>query len=305
MALLGLFRGNGPTGFGFSSTSADVTAGLDLSGKTFLVTGVRSGIGANTVTTLTSKGAHVIATGRKSEDAAAVLAGAPGTPLSCELSDPASVRACVTAVKATGKKLDGILCNAGVMAIATLQTKHGLEMQFFTNHVGHFILVTGLLDQLTEKGRVVMTSSDAHLGAPRVGIDFDNLDGSKGYRPWAFYGQSKLANLLFARQLAKRLAGSGRTANAIHPGVINTGLQRHMSPIARVGMSVVAPIGFKSIPQGAATQCFVATHPKAEGVTGEYWADCNLKRSSRNGRDLALAEKLWAKTEEIVARLLR
>ena len=303
MGLVGLFCRNGSTGFGYSSTTADVTAGLDLNGKTFLVTGVRTGIGGNTVSTLTSRGAHVIATARKAEDAVAALNGAAGTPLSCELSDPASVRACVAAVKATGKKLDGILCNAGVMAIATLQIKHGLEMQFLTNHVGHFILVTGLLDQLGAKGRVVMTSSDAHLGAPAVGIDFDNLDGSKGYRPWTFYGQSKLANLLFARQLAKRLEGSGRTANAIHPGVINTGLQRHMNPIARVAMSVVGPLGFKSIPQGAATQCFVATHPKAEGVSGEYWADCNLKKSSRNGRDMALAGKLWTKTEEIVARL--
>lgn len=303
MALIGLLRGNGPSGFGYSSTATQVTEGLDLNGKTYLVTGVRTGLGSVTVSTLASRGAHVIATARKTEDAAAALKGASGTPLSCELSDPASVRACVAAVKATGKKLDGILCNAGVMAISTLETKHGLEMQFLTNHVGHYLLVTGLLEQLTEKGRVVMTSSDAHLGAPAVGIDFDNLDGSKGYKPWAFYGQSKLANLLFARHLAKRLAGTGRTANAVHPGVIVTELGRHMNAFMRMALSVARPLVLKSIPEGAATQCYVATHPKAEGVTGEYWADCNLKKSSRNGRDLALAEKLWAKTEEIVARL--
>lgn len=303
MALIGLLRGNGPSGFGYSSTATQVTEGLDLNGKTYLVTGVRTGLGSVTVSTLASRGAHVIATARKTEDAAAALKGVSGTPLSCELSDPASVRACVAAVKATGKKLDGILCNAGVMAISTLETKHGLEMQFLTNHVGHYLLVTGLLEQLTEKGRVVMTSSDAHLGAPAVGIDFDNLDGSKGYKPWAFYGQSKLANLLFARHLAKRLAGTGRTANAVHPGVIVTELGRHMNAFMRMALSVARPLVLKSIPEGAATQCYVATHPKAEGVTGEYWADCNLKKSSRNGRDLALAEKLWAKTEEIVARL--
>jgi WW domain-containing oxidoreductase len=163
--------------------------------------------------------------------------------------------------------------------------------------------VTGLLDQLTDKGRVVMVSSDAHLGAPEVGIDFGNLDGSKGYKRWAFYGQSKLANLLFARQLAKRLAGAGRTANAIHPGVIRTELGRHMALPMRVALSIARPLVLKSIPEGAATQCYVATHPAAEGVTGEYWADCNLKKSSRNGRDMALAEKLWARTEEIVARI--
>ena len=303
MALVGLFLGKGDSGFGYSSTAAQVTEGLDLSARTILVTGARTGLGALTVKTLASRGAHVIATARKVDDARAALDGASGTALSCELSDPASVRACVAAVKATGKKLDAIIANAGVMAIASLQTKHGLEMQFLTNHVGHFILVNGLLDQLAPNGRVVMVSSDAHLGAPRVGIDFDNLDGSKGYRPWAFYGQSKLANLLFARQLAKRLAGTGKTANAIHPGVIRTELGRHMNVLLRGTMAATGWIWLKSIPEGAATQCYVATHPKAEGVTGEYWADCNLKRSSKNGRDLALAEKLWAKTEEIVARL--
>ena len=303
MALIGLLRGNGPSGFGYSSTAAMVTEGLDLTGKTYLVTGVRTGLGALTVATLCGRGAYVIATARKIEDAATALSGKPGTPLSCELADPASVRSCVAAVKAVGRKLDGIICNAGVMAIGSLETKLGLEMQFLTNHVGHFILVTGLLDQLTANGRVVMVSSDAHLGAPAAGIDFDNLDGSKGYQRWAFYGQSKLANLLFARQLAKRLAGTGRTANAIHPGVIQTELGRHMNLAMRLGMSVVRPLVLKSIPEGAATQCYVATHPAVAGVTGEYWADCNPKKSSRNGRDMALAEKLWAKTEEIVARL--
>lgn len=301
MALIGFLRGNGPTGFGYSSTATAVTKDVDLRGKTYLVTGVRTGLGAHTVFTLTEKGAYVIATARKVEDATAALAGAPGTALSCELSDPASVRACVAATKAVGRKLDGIICNAGVMAIATLEKKHGYEAQFFTNHVGHFILVTGLLGQLAERGRVVMVSSDAHLNAPKVGIDFDNLDGSKGYSPWAFYGQSKLANLLFARQLAKRLAGTGHTANAIHPGVILTELGRHMNFVARTALAVARPLVLKSIPEGAATQCYVATSPKAEGVSGEYWADCNLKKSSHNGRDMALAEKLWTKTEEIVA----
>lgn len=303
MALIGLLRANGPTGFGYSSTAAQVTEGLDLTGKTYLVTGVRTGLGAHTVATLTGKGAYVIATARKVEDAKIALAGAPGTPLSCELSDPASVRACVASVKGIGRKLDGILCNAGVMAIGSLETKLGLEMQFLTNHVGHFILVTGLLDQLTDKGRVVMVSSGAHLNAPKVGIDFDNLDGSKGYQRWPFYGQSKLANLLFARALAKRLEGSGRTANAIHPGVIVTELGRHMPTLLRIVFAATRPLVLKSIPEGAATQCYVATHPKAEGISGEYWADCNLKKSSPNGRDMALAEKLWAKTEEIVSRI--
>lgn len=296
MPLIGLFFGNGPTGFGHNSTAEQVTEGLDLSGKNVLVTGVRSGLGAETVRVLRKRGAHVLATGRKKEDAAA-----GDTALACELSEPASVRECVAAVKATGRKLDAIIANAGVMALATLQVKHGLELQFLTNHVGHFALVTGLLDALKDDGRVVMLSSQAHIGAPRVGIDFDNLDGSKGYHPWTFYGQTKLANLLFAKSLAKRFAGTKRTANAVHPGVIRTELSRHLNVATRLVFKTTAFLWAKSVPQGAATPCYVAVHPAAAGISGEYWSDSNLRRSTRHGYDMALAEKLWTRTEEILS----
>jgi NAD(P)-dependent dehydrogenase (short-subunit alcohol dehydrogenase family) len=182
--------------------------------------------------------------------------------------------------------------------------QHGLELQFLTNHIGHFLLVTGLLDTLTADGRVVMLSSSAHQQAYSQGIRLDDLDAAKGYSSWGAYGQSKLANLLFARELAKRLP-AGQTANSVHPGVIATNLVRHMLPdfAASLLRSAGTALALKTIPQGAATQTYVATHPDAAKVSGEYWADCNVAKSSKHGRDDALAAALWAKTEEIVAKL--
>ena len=304
MSLYSAMKGNGPSGFGYGSTAEDVTAGMDLTGKTYLLTGCNSGIGLESLRVLGLRGAHVIAAARTEDKArqAAVSVGVEVTPVACELSEPASVRACVETVLASGRKLDGILCNAGIMALPELTLQHGYDLQFFTNHVGHFILVTGLLEALTDQGRVVMTSSDAHKQAPRVGIEFDNLDGSKGYKSWRNYGQSKFANLLFAKGLATRLTGE-QTANAVHPGVIKTNLARHMSPLAAVGMAIAGPIALKTIPQGAATQVYVAVHPDAAGISGKYWKDCNVGTPRAPGDDPALAERLWEVSERIVSEL--
>ena len=306
MSLLALFKRPGPSGFGYGSTAADVTEGLDLSGKTYLVTGSNSGLGLETMRVLALRGAHVIAAARTEAKAASAIAalGVDATPVACELSEPGSVRACVEAVKALDRPLDGIVANAGIMALPTLEQRFGYELQFFTNHVGHFILVTGLLGSLGDRGRVVILSSSAHQTAPRdVGIEFDNLSGERDYAPWKAYGQSKLANLLFAHQLATRLP-AGQTANAVHPGVINTNLGRHMNKLLMIPFALMGPLALKTIPQGAATQTYVATHPSLAAVSGEYFADVNVAKSTRHGRDMALAEKLWAVTEDIVAEVL-
>lgn len=305
MSLYSMLAGNGPSGFGYGSTAEQVAAGLDLSGRRYLLTGAPSGIGHESARVLVARGATVLCAARTVEKAAAAAAGIGPTavPVACELSDPASVRACVASVRAMGAPLDGILCNAGIMALPTLEQQHGYELQFFTNHVGHFLLVTGLLDQLTPDGRVVMVSSAAHTRTPKGGIDFDNLSGAAGYTPWLAYGQSKLANLLFARQLARRLEGTGRTANAVHPGVIATNLFRHTSPVAQAGMAVARPLFLKTIPQGAATQVWALVHPDSAGVRGQYLADCNVARSSAHGQDMALAARLWEVSERIAAEL--
>ena len=302
MSLVSMFKGKGPSGFGYGSSAEDVTKGLDLTDRTVLLTGSNSGIGFETLRVLAKRGAHVIAAARTVDKAKGACDQVVGntTPVACELSEPSSVLDCVAEVEALGRPLDAIICNAGIMALPKLETSHGYELQFFTNHVGHFILVTSLLDRLGDRGRVVMLSSDAHNGAPKEGIQFDNLDGSRGYGPWANYGQSKLANLLFANELSKRLEGTGKTANSVHPGVIYTNLARSMNPIVRGALALGAPLVLKSLGEGAATQCYVAVHPGVDGVSGKYFADCNESKSSRHGRDEAMAARLWEVSEQIV-----
>jgi len=303
MSILSALKGNGPSGFGYGSTAEQVTANLDLKGKTILVTGCNSGLGLETARVLMLRGAQVIGTARTVGKAKEAHSGANFTPLACELSEPSSVRECVQAVSGLDKKLDAIICNAGIMALPKLEQKYGYELQFLTNHIGHFLLVTGLLDKLSDNGRVVVVSSDAHRRAPAAGIEFDNLSGERDYNDWRAYGQSKLANILFARELTKKFAGTGKTANSLHPGVIATNLGRHMNPALTAMFSLAKPLVLKSIPEGAATQCYVATHPSLGKVSGEYFSDCNVAKSSRHGRDDDMAKKLWTVSEEIAAKL--
>jgi len=304
MSLLSRLKSPGASGFGYASTAEDVTRGLDLSDRTILLTGCASGLGRETLRVLCLRGARVIGTARSEAQAQAACASVSGRsiPLACDLADPASVRACVAAVQRGGYELDAIICNAGIMALPRLVQAYGYELQFFTNHIGHFLLVTGLLDRLTEHGRVAVVSSNAHRRAPRVGIEFDNLSGDAGYQPWAAYGQSKLANLLFALELSRRLPRPEQSANALHPGVIRTRLGRNLPIWARVGLGVLGPLGLKSTEQGAATQCFVATHPRMLS-NGRYFSDSNLATPSPRASDGALARRLWETSEQIIREL--
>jgi len=305
MSVLAMLKGKGPSGYGYGSTAEVVTQGLALKGKNFLVTGSTSGLGLETVRVLAQRGGRVFATGRTKEKATTACTRVPGVivPVECELSDPKSVRGCIAFLKQEGVQLDAIIANAGIMALPELKQAFGYELQFFTNHIAHFMLVTGLLDQLTENGRVVLVSSDAHKRAPKVGIEFDNLSGERHYSPWAAYGQSKLANLLCAKELAKRLQGTGKTANALHPGVIKTNLTRSMASPVHIAFAIANPLVLKSEAEGAATQCYVATRPELAGVSGEYFADCNVAKSSAISYDSALATRLWEESERIVQKL--
>jgi WW domain-containing oxidoreductase len=223
-------------------------------------------------------------------------------PLECELSNPASIRACVAAAK-EGPRIDAVICNAGIMALPKLERAFGYELQFFTNHVGHFLLVQGLMQHTADDARLVIVSSNAHRRAPAGGIELDNLSGDKGYQPLRAYAQSKLANLLFAKELSRRLAGSKRTANALHPGVIYTNLTRTLPLAPRVMLTLAAPFLLKNSEEGAATQCYVATNPALAHVSGEYFSHCNIAHSSALSRDTALARRLWDATERVVAGL--
>ncbi len=305
MSLYGRFTRVGPSGFGHASTAEQVAAGLDLSGQTWLVTGSNSGLGAETCRVLSSRGARVLATARtpaKAEAAVASLSGA--VPLVCELSDIHSVRRCVAAVRDLDHPLDGIITNAGVMALQTRELCYGIEKQFFVNHVAHFVLVTELLDWLTPQARVVSLSSSAHTNPPRGGIAKD-LSFGRGYSPWKAYGQSKLANLLFARELARRLGdGTGQMACAVHPGVILTNLARHLGLVRHVAKSL-ASVFLKSVEEGAATQVWAAVRGDAATLHGEYLMDCNVAASTALGADPDLALRLWETTAERVEGLPR
>jgi WW domain-containing oxidoreductase len=275
-----------------------------------LVTGCNSGLGRETARVLALRGARVIGTGRTVDKAREGLAGdgraqstGDGLPLACDLSQPASVRACVEAIKRDGARLDAVICNAGIMALPELRQAYGIELQFFTNHIGHFMLVNALVDQLTPAGRVVVVSSNAHRRAPAAGIELDNLSGARDYEPWKAYGQSKLANILFTKELARRLGDGGRTANTLHPGVIATNLGRTLPVVARLALRVATPLVMKNAAQGAATEVYLATNPAVARVTGQYFSDCNRSEPRPIASDPGLAARLWEASERIVAQL--
>lgn len=294
--------------FNKRTTSDAITAGLDLSGKTAVITGVNSGLGQESMRALAARGAHVIGLARTQEKATAACEAIDGSTqgMACELSDFSSVVACAEQIKALATPIDILMTNAGIMAPTTLQHAHGVELQFATNQLGHFILIQHLLDAVkaAEAGRIVILSSAAHTLTVRGGIDFDNLDAASSYDPWRFYGQSKLANLLTARVLAEKLKGSNATINAVHPGVINTNLARDIGGLFSRAMMLVAPFISKTLEQGAATQLMVAAHPSVAGISGEYFSDCRVAKSTSLGSNAMLARECWDASMELTADYL-
>lgn len=285
------------------STALEVTAGFDLEGKTVLITGCNSGLGFESMRVLAARGAAVIAAARTPEKAQQAAEKVPGdiTPVACELSDLESVAACADEVSALDRPIDVLMCNAGIMGLPRLEQRYGLEMQFLTNHLGHFVLVNRLLGRVKEAaaGRVVMVSSLGHYFTVAGGINFDNLSGEKNYVPFLFYGQSKLANLLMSNELARRLEGSRATSNAIHPGVIMTPLLRNIGNLRASLAGVLSRPFSRNVQQGAATQCYVAASPDLAGVSGAYFADCNPARMSAHARSAGMALRLWEVSEDL------
>ena len=294
--------------FGAESTAEEVTAGIDLTGMTALVTGCNSGLGYETMRVLTMRGAHVLGTGRtkeKAEQACASVAGKT-TPLVLELTNFDSAASCAAQVRDMGVPLDIVVCNAGIMAVQELEQVNGIEKHFVVNHLGHFVLVNGLLEYVkaAPQGRVVVLSSLGYRWAPEAGIEFDNLSGEQDYEPNRAYGHSKLANGLFALELARRFAGTSATANSVHPGIINTNLGRHFPAWKRFLGTMIGWTFMKSVEAGAATQCYVATHPDLAGVTGHYFADCNAELPGYHMENFEMAAKLWDVSEQLTGAYL-
>lgn len=305
--------------FGFSSTADEVLAGKDLSGRTVFITGANSGLGQETARAMAARGAHVILAGRdqaKLDESIAAIhadhAKAQLDTLTVDLTSLESIRAATSRARQRFAKIDILINNAGVMATPFHHTHDGFEMQFGTNHLGHFALTAELMP-LIERGhlkRIVNLSSRGHfMGA----VDFDDPHfQNRPYDPWASYGQSKTANILFTVGLEARFAVLGIHAYAVHPGGIQTNLGRHMTPEMQEALlkrvtSNDSGFQWKTIPQGAATTCWAATAPELEGKGGVYCEDCHVAEVDDESpvagvRSYALnpsfAERLWKLSED-------
>jgi WW domain-containing oxidoreductase len=290
---------------GARSTANQVLAGVDLTRKWILVTGCDAGIGFETMNALAANGAHVIglASSFASAKSACDKVGLYATPVACDLADLDSVAAAAETISTLQVSLDAIITNAEVANPPTLRTRYGVELQFLVNHIGHFSLVSRLLDLVRNgTGRIVIVSSSASVThAPTEGIMFDNLDGHRFYDPMTFYGQSKFAVALYAKELSRQLRARGIAVNSLHPGATRgTGLPEGLGLPLRVVLSTVQ-LFMKSASQGAATEVLLAASPSVTGITGEYWSDCQIAEGNPLLNDGELAERLWEVSTQIVA----
>lgn len=316
------------TAFHVASTTEDVLAGRDLSGRRFLVTGVSAGLGLETARALVAHGANVVGAVRDRARAEGATAGVREAAAQgrgsfelavLDLASLASVRAAADALVADGRPFDGVIANAAVMATPFGRTADGFEMQFGTNHLGHFVLVNRIARLIKRGGRLVVLSSAAHRFS-----DVDLVDpnfSETPYDPWIAYGRAKTANALFAVEFDRRFKNQGIRAAAVHPGGAETELKRHMTQadmdalIARINTVAKAETGapafkLKSIPQAAATSVWVAVVADGDAVGGRYCEDCavaplahgdGVRKGVREyAIDAASAQALWTKSEELV-----
>jgi len=314
--------------FGEQTTTNEVLEGKDLSGKTVLVTGGSSGLGEETARSMAAKGAHVVITARNlaqmEEAVANIQVDVPEAKLdtlTCDLASLESIKAAGAEANERFEKIDILINNAGVMACPKTHTSDGFEMQFGTNHLGHFALTKHLMP-LIRKGhdmRVVNLSSRGHH-ITAADLEDPNFETSE-YAPWVSYGRSKTANILFTKGLEDRFANEGIHSYAIHPGGIQTNLGRHlteedtkflMDRMKQQAEEQGKPVMFKTIPQGAATQVWAATASELEGRGGVYCEDCHVAEVddvATNGGvrsyalDRANADQLWALSEQMTGEV--
>lgn len=294
------------SGFGANTTAREVLGGIELAGRLALVTGGYSGIGLETTRALARAGARVVVPARRADVAAEALDGFDGVEVDrLDLGDLADVAAFAQRFLATGRALDIVIDNAGVMACPETRVGPGWELQFATNHLGHFALVNRLWPAIRPGGRVVSVSSRGHQRSP---IRWDDVQCAGGYDRWLAYGQAKTANSLFAVQLDALAREAGVRAFAVHPGAILTPLQRHLPRAEQVAMGWIEEDGrpgtafaFKTPEQGAATQVWAATSPRLAGMGGLYLEDCAVAEAvAEPGSRGVLA---WAVDPEQAARL--
>jgi NAD(P)-dependent dehydrogenase (short-subunit alcohol dehydrogenase family) len=310
------------TPFTRDTTADEVLAGVDLTGRRAVVTGASSGLGTETARALARAGAEVTLAvrdtdaGRKAAADITATTGSTGVEVSAlDLTDQASVAGFASGWSGP---LHILVNNAGIMAVPELRrTREGWEYQFATNHLGHLHLALGLHIALAAEGaRIVAVSSFTHLHTP---VDFDDIHfDRRAYDPWLAYGQSKTANVLFAVEASRRWAGDGITANALHPGGIHTGIQRHQAAVLEANpqaQEVMERFPWRTPEQGAATSVFLAASPLVDKVGGRYFENCNEALPhdpaavadaaeptgvAAHALDPGAAERLWAVSQKML-----
>ncbi|EXB37337.1 Short-chain dehydrogenase TIC 32 [Morus notabilis] len=311
-----IFGWKGPSGFSARSTAEEVTRGIDGTGLTAIVTGASSGLGMETTRVLALRGVDVIMAVRNLEAGRnvkeAIVKEIPTAKIDVmelDLSSMASVRKFASDYNSSDLPLNLLINNAGVMATPFMLSKDNIELQFATNHLGKENLLLETMKKTAVEsgrgGRIVNLSSEAHRFPYPEGIRFDKINDETSYSSWPAYGQSKLANVLHAKELARRLKEEGVdiTANSLHPGAIVTNLLRHHGFVNEKSICGVLPSSYMLQEMmkilvlmeilGASTQCYVALHPQVKGVSGEYFADNNKANPSSLAEDADLAKKLW------------
>jgi NAD(P)-dependent dehydrogenase (short-subunit alcohol dehydrogenase family) len=276
-----------------------------IAGKTVLLTGATSGIGLEAAVLLARQGARVVMVGRdprKTEGAVAAVTARSGAKdlshLLCDFSSQAAVRALAEEVRGRFDRLDVLVNNAGGVNQARRLTVDGIETTFAVNHLGYFLLTSLLLDRLVRSAsaRVVTVASRAHRGGT---LDFDDLGYARGYSLMKAYARSKLANVLFAAELARRLAGTGVTSNSLHPGVVDTSIWSG-APLWAQPIIALLRWSFISAEQGGAHVARLVTDPQLEGVTGAYFEEARRVEPAPLARDEALARRLWDESSALV-----
>lgn len=315
------------TAFGAKSTTDEVLSGVDLSGKRVLVTGVSAGLGVETARALAAHGAEVVGTARdlpKAERALKAVGAWPIELVEVDLASLASVRKGADKLVADGRKFDLVIANAGVMATPLELTIDGFERQFGTNHLGHFVFVNRIAPLIREGGRLVNLASSGHRFSD-IDLEDPNFE-STAYEPFVAYGRSKTANILFAVEFDRRHKAQGIRATAVHPGGIQTELDRYMGKEAlqslldamkaQLDKDGKPPFEFKTVPQGAATSVWAGVVANADEIGGRYCENCHvttrltdepITANSEGVRAYALdperASALWAKSEEMVGEV--